>query len=219
MLLTKKFLLTLATFIIIGFSNFIYAATPSDELTSLLLGMKTMQANFQQTVEDKSAHPLQSAQGKVSLERPGKFRWEIVKPNEQITIVNGSKLWIYDKDLQQVTINTFNKAAKQTPALLLSDESLTLSKDFTVQVVPTTSMIAGAKTFLLTPLDKDNMFASIRLSFLSSHITQMQLRDKLGHITNISFSNVKTGMSLPASLFTFKPTGNIDVIDATKDRR
>lgn len=212
----KKLFLTITALL---FTTTLFAQTPSDELTNLLLNMKTMQANFTQKVQDKgTARSLQSAQGQVSIERPGKFRWEIVSPNNQITIVNGTKLWVYDADLQQVTVRTFDKAAKQTPALLLSDKNLTLSKDFNVQAEPVVSQIAGAKSFLLTPLDKDNMFASIKLSFIGKNISQMQLRDKLGHITTIAFKNVRLGMSLPNSLFTFKPTGHIDVIDETKDQ-
>lgn len=217
--LKKLFAITLFTITLLS-TQTLFAQSPSDDLTTLLLNMKTMQADFKQKVQEgSSARSLQSAQGKVSLERPGKFRWEITSPNTQITIVNGNKLWIYDVDLQQVTINTFKQAANSTPALLLSDKDLTLSKDFEVKLLPVTSQIAGAKTFMLTPLDKDNSFASIKLSFRGNTLTEMQLRDKVGHRTTIAFRNVKTGMTLSNSLFVFKPQGHVDVIDETKDKR
>ncbi len=71
----------------------------------------------------------------MALQRPGKFRWEVVKPNAQLIIANGSRLWIYDPDLEQVIIRAFKHATGQTPALLLSDDNATLSKDFNVQQV------------------------------------------------------------------------------------
>lgn len=213
MLNFKKFLLVVTSVIF----THAYAA-PSDDLTKLLLNIHTMQANFTQTVKDKSAKSLQQSQGNMSLERPGKFRWEIKKPMSQLIIANGSRLWIYDADLEQVTIRSFHKAAGQTPALLLSDKNLTLSKDFNVTIAANPSQIAGSKVFLLTPKDKEDPFETIRLAFLNNNIHEMRLEDRLGHVTTIDFSNVKTGASLPESLFTFKPAANIDVIDETKNK-
>ncbi len=193
-------------------------ATPSDDLTKLLLDVRTMQADFVQTIKDKSAKALQQSQGNMSLERPGKFRWEIKKPMSQLIIANGTRLWIYDVDLEQVTIRSFHKAAGQTPALLLSDKNLTLSKDFNVSLAANPSQIAGEKIFLLTPKDKEDPFETIRLTFLNKDIHEMRLADRLGHVTTITFLHVKTDPSLPNSLFVFKPTANIDVIDETKNK-
>ena len=196
-----------------------YADPAGDSLTKLLLDMHTMQANFTQTVQDKSSKSLQQSQGKMSLSRPGKFRWETQKPVAQLIIANGTRLWIYDADLEQVTIRAFHKAAGQTPALLLSDRNLTLSKDFNVREEPNPSQIAGSLLFMLTPKDKEDPFASIRLAFLNKQIHEMRLQDRLGHVTTITFQNVKTDVALSDALFTFKPAANVDVIDETKNNR
>jgi outer membrane lipoprotein carrier protein len=190
----------------------LHAENASDDLTKLLLDIHTMQAEFTQTVKDKSAKSLQQSQGKMSLSRPGKFRWEIQKPTSQLIIANGTRLWIYDADLEQVTIRAFHRAAGQTPALLLSDKSLTLSKDFIVKSVPNPSQIAGSQLFVLTA-------KSIRLAFLKKQIHEMRLEDRLGHVTTITFRDVKTGIALPDSLFTFKPSANVDVIDETQNKK
>jgi outer membrane lipoprotein carrier protein len=200
------------------FTN-VHADPASDNLTKLLLNIHTMQANFTQIIKDKSAKSLQQSQGQMSLSRPGKFRWDIQKPVSQLIIANGTRLWIYDADLEQVTIRAFHKAAGQTPALLLSDNNLTLSKDFNVHTVPNPSQIAGSQLFLLTPKDKDDPFETIRLAFLNKQIHEMRLEDRLGHVTTITFQNVKTDIPLADSLFIFKPTANIDVIDETKNKK
>jgi outer membrane lipoprotein carrier protein len=197
----------------------LYADSAGDDLTKLLLDIHTMQAGFSQVIQDKSAKSLQQSQGQMSLSRPGKFRWDIQKPVAQLIIANGTRLWIYDADLEQVTIRAFHRAAGQTPALLLSDRDLALSKDFTVQMLPNPSQIAGSQLFLLTAKNKDDPFEKIRLAFLNKQIHEMRLEDRLGHVTTITFHNVKTGVTLPDSLFTFKPTANIDVIDETKNRK
>jgi outer membrane lipoprotein carrier protein len=193
------------------------AQDASGELTNLLLNIKTMQADFTQIVKDKSAKAaFQQTHGHMSLERPGKFRWQIIKPIAQLIIANGTRLWIYDADLEQVTIRSFHRAAGQTPALLLSDSTLTLNKDFTVEKQAGTS--TDNPKFVLSPKDKEDPFATITLSFLNKKIQEMKLEDRLGHVTTIAFQNVQVGMPLANSLFTFKPTANVDVIDETKNQ-
>lgn len=186
-------------------------ADSSAALTQLLLGMHTMQANFTQRITDKKARPLQQTQGRMALQRPGKFRWEVVKPVAQLIVANGARLWIYDRDLEQVTIRTFKSATGQTPALLLSDNNLTLGKDFFV----TQTGDASAPVFLLKPKDKSN-FESIKLSFSNTVIHEMELKDHLGHTTLIQFRDVALNKSLSERLFTFKPPSGIDIIDETK---
>jgi outer membrane lipoprotein carrier protein len=212
----KLFKNCLVVMIILCSSNAL-AQDASGELTNLLLNVKTMQADFTQTVKDKSVKAaLQQTHGHMSLERPGKFRWQIIKPIAQLIIANGTRLWIYDADLEQVTIRSFKHAAGQTPALLLSDSTLTLNKDFNVEK----QADAGATTprFVLTPKDKEDPFATITLSFLNKKIQEMQLEDRIGHVTTITFQNVQVGMPLASSLFNFKPAANIDVIDETKNQ-
>jgi outer membrane lipoprotein carrier protein len=195
-----------------------YAQDASADLTALLLNIHTMQADFTQTITAKGkGKSLQQTQGHMAMERPGKFRWEVTQPIAQLIIANGARLWIYDTDLEQVTIRSFHNAAGQTPAILLSASTLTLSKDFQVKTQPTTMQIANAQTFLLTPKDKDDPFETIRLSFINKQIQEMRLEDRLGHVTTIAFQNVRVGMPLASGLFIFKPTAKIDVIDETKN--
>jgi outer membrane lipoprotein carrier protein len=214
----RLFLKSILSAAFLIYSLGLHAESASDTLTHLLLNIHTMQSNFTQTVKDKSRKALQSATGNMSLQRPGKFRWEIKQPNPQLIIANGSRIWVYDPDLQQVTIRSFSKSTGQTPAFLLSDEDLSLGKDFKVEEVPSISQIASQKMFKLTPNDKENLFAHILLTFQKNDIAEMQLEDHLGHVTTIAFKQTKTGMSLPASLFEYTPSPKVDVIDETKAR-
>ncbi len=202
----------------ISISAIAHAQSDSDTLSNLLLGITTMQADFTQAIQDKSAKSLQQARGHFALRRPGKFRWETTQPVAQLIIANGSRLWIYDPDLEQVTVRNFSSSAGQTPALLLSDKNLTLSKDFIVKQVANPSQIAGAQIFLLKPKDKDNLFTAIKLSFIQKQINEMQIEDHLGHLTTIRFQHVKSGIPLSSSLFTFTPPAKVDVIDETKNK-
>jgi outer membrane lipoprotein carrier protein len=192
-------------------------AQPADDLSNLLLNIHTMQADFNQAVKDKSAHSISQSQGHMALQRPGKFRWQVVSPTAQLIIANGKRLWIYDPDLEQVTIQTVHAGTGKAPALLLSDQNLTLSHDYDIKTAPALSQIAGLKIFELTPVDKEDPLDKIKLTFIGQQIKEMQLQDRLGHNTVITFNNVVMDKPVPDKLFTFSPPPNVDVIDETKD--
>lgn len=188
------------------FSTLSYAASASDTLSGLLLNIHTLQADFQQTIEGKTAR---QSQGHMALVRPGKFYWKVSAPVPQVIIANGSRLWIYDPGLEQVTIRSFSKTTGQSPAFLLSDATLTLSKDYNVEE-------KGNQHFILVPKEKNSIFAEIKLNFSGKQIREMRFEDHLGHVTRIVFKNVILNSALSKSLFTFKPPQGVDVIDETK---
>jgi outer membrane lipoprotein carrier protein len=195
-----------------GLSNVYAADTASADLTQLLNNVRTMRGGFVQLISDTKGKLLNQTSGRMALQRPGKFRWETIKPNEQLIVTNGKKIWIYDPDLEQVTIRYLSKEAGETPALLLSNTNDTLARDFRVQALPSNST---TRWFLLTPKDKGSVFASIKLAFEQQQIKQMQLQDHLGHITRIQFNHVVINSALSPSLFMFKPPANVDTIDET----
>ncbi len=190
-------------------------ATPSDDLTSLLNGVQSMRAEFNQTVYDNHGKAVQQSTGQMSMQRPNHFRWQVKKPIPQLIIANGDQLWIYDPDLEQVTIRTIKKAAGDTPALLLSHKVTVLDNDFTVTEKPASS--TGWRWFTLVPKASDNI-ASVQMCFNNKQILEMRLEDHLGHITGIKFNKIETNVNVPASQFIFKSPANTDVIDETKQQ-
>ena len=189
------------------------AASDSETLSTLLKNMHTMQADFTQVIINKNGKALQTSTGRMYLQRPSQFRWDVASPNKQLIITNGKRLWIYDPDLEQVTIRSLVKAAGETPALLLSDESLSIGKEFTVSTINNSSSL---QWFMLIPKDESSMISRLKLGFANNQIQEMQLQDHIGHTTHIYFTRVKFNTPLASSLFTFKPPANVDIIDETK---
>lgn len=191
-----------------------YAAEASD-LTSLLNQMQTMRATFTQTIYDNLNKPVQKSEGSMALDRPGKFRWEVKNPSPQIIIANGSRLWIYDPDLQQVTIRSLTTEAGEAPALLLSHQNSTLETNYKIET--SSDSKSALQWFTLTPRKKDNMFASVKMGFdQNKQLKEMQLQDQIGHATRVQFAKVELNVSLPAKLFIFKAPSGTDVIDETR---
>lgn len=208
----KKFLLLFVLFFQIS-----AYADPAGDLSQLLKNIQTMRANFSQIITDKKAKELQRSSGQMAIERPGKFRWEIIKPNKQIVVTNGSRLWIYDPDLEQVTIRMLTKEIGDSPAMLLSNTNMGIEKAYSVSHSKEAN--TALQWFSLIPKNKNNAFAEIKLGFAKNQIREMILEDQLGQNTHIEFYHIEVNPNLASSLFVFKLPANVDVIDETRKKR
>ena len=173
-----------------------------------------MRADFSQTIYDNRGKVMQHSYGHMALQRPDKFRWQVTKPIAQLIIANQSRLWIYDPDLEQVTIRSLGKTAGETPALLLSHVNTALDNDFTVNQMQNPA--PGWRWFTLIPKSGDSMFASVQMGFMNGQIHEMHLKDHLGHLTVVEYQHIQMNSDLSSSLFTFTPPKNVDVINETR---
>ncbi|SFT91994.1 outer membrane lipoprotein chaperone LolA [Pseudomonas marincola] len=177
-------------------------------LTQLLNQAQTISARFSQLTLDGGGTQLQETAGELSLKRPGLFRWHTDAPQEQLLVSNGTKVWLYDPDLEQVTIQTLDQRLTHTPALLLSGDVSKISENFDI-----TSKEAGnVVDFTLKPKAKDSLFDNLRLSFRDKVLNDMQLVDSIGQRTNILFLGVKMNPPINDSEFNFEIPPGADVI-------
>ncbi|MGG5870670.1 outer membrane lipoprotein chaperone LolA [Pseudomonas peli] len=189
------------------------AAMADDEvavqrLTELLNQAQTITARFSQLTLDGSGTQLQETAGQLVLKRPGLFRWHTDAPMEQLLVSNGEKVWLYDPDLQQVTIQTLDQRLTHTPALLLSGDVSMIRENFEISHNEGGNVV----DFILKPKSKDTLFDSLRLSFRNKVLNDMQLIDSIGQRTNILFLNVKMNEPQDNAQFTFEIPAGADVI-------
>ena len=189
------------------------AAMADDEvavqrLTELLNQAQTINARFSQLTLDGSGTQLQETAGQLALKRPGLFRWHTDAPMEQLLVSNGEKVWLYDPDLQQVTIQTLDQRLTHTPALLLSGDVSKIRENFEISHKEGGNVV----DFILKPKSKDTLFDSLRLSFRNGLVNDMQLIDSVGQRTNILFLNVKMNEPQDDAQFTFEIPAGADVI-------
>jgi len=177
-------------------------------LNELLSAANTMSATFSQMTLSSNGSSLQETTGQVTLQRPGMFRWHTDAPLEQVLISNGEKIWLYDPDLEQVTIQKLDQRLTHTPALLLSGDVSTLAENFSINWKEGSAV----DDFVLSPKVSDSMFETLRLSFRNGVINDMQLNDPIGQRTNILFQGVKLNQPVDASQFNFQVPDGVDVI-------
>jgi outer membrane lipoprotein carrier protein len=178
------------------------------KLTQLLSQAQTITARFSQLTLDGGGTQLQETAGELALKRPGLFRWHTDEPQEQLLVSNGQQVWLYDPDLQQVTIQKLDQRLTHTPALLLSGDVSEIRQNFAISFKEAGDVV----DFTLKPKAKDTLFDSLRLSFRKGVINDMQLIDSVGQRTNILFLSVKMNPPVDAKQFTFEVPAGADVI-------
>lgn len=177
-------------------------------LTELLNQAQTITARFSQLSLDGSGTQLQETSGELALKRPGLFRWHTDEPMEQLLVSDGKQVWLYDPDLEQVTIQSLDQRLTHTPALLLSGDVSQIRENFEITFKEGGSVV----DFILKPKSKDTLFDSLRLSFRNGVLNDMQLIDSIGQRTNILFMSVKMNEPLDDKQFSFDIPEGADVI-------
>lgn len=177
-------------------------------LTQLLNQAQTLTARFTQLTLDGSGTQLQESAGELALKRPGLFRWHTDKPMEQLLVSNGKKVWLYDPDLEQVTIQNLDQRLTHTPALLLSGDVSRIGENFEISYKEGGEVV----DFVLKPKARDTLFDNLRLSFRNGVINDMQLIDSVGQRTNILFFGVKMNGKIDPAQFVFEVPQGADVI-------
>ena len=180
-----------------------HAEQPIAALRSFFAGLETLQADFEQQVMDEYGRVQQSSRGHMWIMRPGRFRWDYEEPYRQQIVADGTRLWSYDEDLEQVTVQAAGKVLTATPAMLLSGEQ-PLEQVFTLK--------ADADSVRLLPKTDDSNITALNLYLEAGVLQEITAQDSFGNITTFRFSNLERNPSLPADLFVFVPPAGADVV-------
>ena len=171
--------------------------------------LKTLTADFAQVVRNRDGDIVERASGTLSLSRPNRFRWDYREPYQQTIVADGTRLWLYDSDLEQVTVRTLESGLGSTPAMLLSGDG-DVRDAFEALAVERKGEWTWSR---LRPKQGDSDFEQVSLAFdARSELVAMELRDKLGQATLIEFGAVRRNQPLGGELFRFEPPPGADVI-------
>ncbi|VEG90572.1 outer membrane lipoprotein chaperone LolA [Legionella spiritensis] len=179
----------------------------ADELQGKLNAVNSMSANFNQVVNAKKREVSRSS-GSMALQRPGRFRWQTRSPMEQLIVADGKKLWVYDVELEQVTVKKQEKGLGGTAALFLSGYDDTVTRDFEV----TAERRGKQSLYDLHARSPRENFQRVKLQFTGDVLTRIELYDQLGQHTVVKLTRIKSNPRLAASLFQFKPPNGVDVV-------
>jgi outer membrane lipoprotein carrier protein len=180
-----------------------------DDFLAFSAATRTATARFEQQVFDRAAKVVEQASGTFAFARPGKFRWSYEKPHRQLLVGDGAKLWIYDPDLNQVTVKRVDRAISSTPAALLAGKD-DITALFSLRDAGSADGLDWVEAL---PKARDTGFERVRLGMKGRTLAAMELQDQLGGRTLLRFNDLKANVALPPDTFTFTPPQGADVIE------
>lgn len=185
------------------------AAVVVEELQAQLAALDQFDSAFRQTVYSADGAELQDVEGHLSATRRGEVRWETAAPYEQLLVSDGATIWLYDPDLEQVTVRPFRRNIAETPAMLLIGDTTQLAAEYRVLPIETER---GQHGWQLVPHEPGAMFERIELVFERDVPLSMKLWDAMEQVTVITFSDSSAAPDLDPELFQFEAPPGTDVL-------
>ena len=150
----------------------------------------------------------QASKGSFVFQRPGRFRWTYAKPVDQVIVGDGERVWIHDRELNQVTVRKLSRALGSTPAALLAGAG-DVEKAFELSDAGTRD---GLEWLEAKPREPDAGFERIRMGFSATGLAAMELTDNFGQTTRLRFSNLQRNPKVDPAEFRFEPPKGADVL-------
>jgi len=190
------------------FASGLAQASSIDRFKTFLRTTQSARANFEQRVQDRSGRLVQESKGNFVFLRPGRFRWSYEKPVDQLIVGDGERVWIYDRDLNQVTVRRISSALGSTPAALLAGSS-EVDKAFDLSDAGSRD---GLEWLEARPRDREAGFERIRMGFSATGVEAMELTDHFGQTTLLRFSGLVRNPKIDPADFHFQPPKGADVL-------
>jgi outer membrane lipoprotein carrier protein len=183
-------------------------ASAIDRFKSFVRATQAARADFEQKVHDRSGKLTQESKGSFVFRRPGLFRWVYAKPVDQVIVGDGERVWIHDRDLNQVTVRKLSAALGSTPAALLAG-SANIEKAFELSDAGSRD---GLEWLEAKPREREAGFERVRMGFDAEGLRAMELLDHFGQTTQLRFSNLVRNPKVDRSEFRFEPPKGADVL-------
>jgi chaperone LolA len=193
-----------------------HAAAQSEEAASaegrqlvedFVTDVRTMSGRFEQSLVEND-EITETSRGTFRIMRPGRFRWSYSEPYEQLLVADGSNVWSYDVDLEQVTVKPQAEALGSTPASLLGGSAEALDS-FEVKGSFTDR---GTTWVRLQPRAGDSSFETVELGFTDGLLTRMILADDLEQTTLVALFDVEVNEEIDPGQFRFSPPDDVDLV-------
>jgi outer membrane lipoprotein carrier protein len=183
-------------------------ASSIDRFKTFVRTTQAARGNFDQQVRDRAGTVVQESKGSFVFLRPGRFRWVYSKPVDQLIVGDGERVWIYDRDLNQVTVRKMSKALGSTPAALLAGSG-DIEAAFELSDAGERD---GLEWLDAKPREREAGFERIRMGFDVSGVRAMELTDHFGQTTLLRFTELARNPKVDPADFRFTPPKGADVL-------
>lgn len=205
-----KFLISFLLFLVISVSH--AADNARTQMETFSKNLDAISGNFSQQVFDANDQPRDHSEGTLALKAPRQFRWQTTSPFEQLIVADGDHVWIYDPDLEQVTVRNQSFEEAHSPLTVLTDLNQ-LDREF---ISMEQGKHDGLTWLRLKSKAKEPEFEYAELGFDAQGLKKMVFKDTLGNRTEITFSDWKRNPKFGKDTFKFTPPKGVDVIGDVK---
>lgn len=181
------------------------AASAVESFVAQLSPVNALSGHFTQVQKDADGEVLSRSNGEFLMQRPGMLRWETTDPFPQLLVTDGQRIWLYDEDLEQVTISSVSDQLNRTPAIIFSGDFNKIEDQFYV-------LDEGDSSFVLRPKTTGEAYQRLDIVFEDQLIKQMVILDSFGQTTEFDLTEVKKEKTKPVSEFRFQPPAGTDVL-------
>jgi len=181
------------------------------QLDALLGNIETLSADVVQLIVESDGGVLEESEIQMLLKKPDGFYWETLTPFPELIVTDGSTLWNYQPDLEQVVIEDWDSSRSELAAQLLSGNLESLAGDYTIDSVTVSE--SEHQEFELTPRAADNVYQLISINFMRDELESIYLNSKNGQQTVWRFENVIRNSAIADAQFQFDPPENIEIIE------
>jgi len=202
-------MLKLLFFILLGTGCSTGFAAPAETLVQRYFrDLTSLRAEFVQQVFDERSEIIQQSSGRVYMQKPRRFRWDYREPYRQIIVADGRRLWLYDSELEQVTVRQLDEALTAAPLALLSgaapiDEAFAIGESYTRDQL---------QWFELQPKTEQAEFKLLRVAFQGEALKILELEDVFNQRTRLQFDELERNPTIDPVLLRFVPPPGADVI-------
>lgn len=179
-------------------------------LDSLLQGLNTLQAEVSQLIVESDGGVLEESEIRMKMKRPDGFYWETVSPFPELVVTDGSSLWNYQPDLEQVVVEPWESERSELAARLLSGDTDNLDDEYLVSLRDIGS--SEFKEYELTPRSPDDVYRQIVLTFRGEMLDMIYVDSNNGQKTVWQFFNLEVNPPLQDSEFEFIVPAGVEVI-------
>lgn len=197
-----------AALVLLGSGTVVYAQTATEQLRDFVKQVQSATGSFSQSTLDAQGNQRPAQTGEFAFERPGKFKWQVLKPYEQLVLSDGKQLYQYDPDLNQLTQRSVDQAIGTSPAAILFGSG-DLDQSFDLVARPDED---GLTWLRASPKGSDAGFDYVDIGFAAGSPVRLVLLDAFGQQTVIQLSDIKTGILFRAGDFRFTPPADVDVV-------
>ena len=181
---------------------------PLSLLASVREGLTGLQAHFTQYELVENNQKVDPNSGQVWMQVPALFRWQYVDPIEQLIVADGEKVWVYDEDLEQVTVKAQDNDLNPIYVIINDEKSqqhYDIKHEMSRQEIDWIS---------LTPKVRNEEVQTVWLAVHDQTIVQIKVVNQMGQTMVFEFSDIKKNPDMPDDMFTFVPPEGVDVVQA-----